>query len=178
MEDFILAKIKEHFGYKAKVISMYNKVNRYLAKCQANLSTEIDELHQNLATVNEAIVNVTKAIEKGVYTDDMFIRLEQLKAEKTTIEQQISNKSEIYKIRFTDDDVTKTLVECRKLLAQPVNPENRVFLDRVISKIAVYREEVVITLNTGLSVNDDFNIEIRATRKEIYDYGRSIKNAG
>ena len=38
-------------------------------------------------------------------------------------------------------------------------------------------DEVLIVLKTGLSVNDEFDTEIRATRKEIYDYGRSIKNA-
>ena len=80
-------------------------------------------------------------------------------------------------IRFTDDDIENTLNQCKQLLRQPTNPENRDFLRKAIVKIVVYRDEVLIVLNTGLSVNDKFNTEIRASRDEIYEFGRRLKNA-
>ncbi len=178
LEDFILGKIKEYFGYKSTVSSMYGKVNRYLVKCQAKLSADIEEITSRLLNVNESISNITKAIERGVYTDDIFSKLELLETDKKAIQDELSAKIQMQKVKFTDDDITTTLTDCKKLLKNPTNPENRYFLKKVISKIVVYREEVIITLNTGLSVNDEFNTEIKATRDEIYDYGRSIKNAG
>ena len=178
LEDFVFNQIKEHFGYKARLTSMYNKVNRYSEKSLKTLQVDLDALTNRLISVNEAILNITTAIEKGIYTDDIQGRLEELKHEKSTIEAEMSKKSQIQKIRYTDTDVSKTLNECKELMKQPTHPKNRWFLKKVISKIVLYREEILIVLNTGLSVNDDFNTEIRASRKEIYDYGRSIKNAG
>lgn len=116
-------------------------------------------------------------IEKGIYNEDIHNRLEELKVDKTTIETEISKKSQFQEVKYTDDDILQTLTECKELIRQPTNPENRWFLNKVISKIVLYRDEVLIVLKTGLSVNDEFDTEIRATRKEIYDYGRRIKNA-
>ena len=177
LEDFVLNQIKEYFGYKGKVASMYNRLNRYLSKNRKSLCEDIKLLAENLASANETIKNLTKAVEKGICTDDVFNRLESLKAEKDKIEAELLQKNETKEISFTDDDVNKTLEECKRLIKQPSNPENRWFLKRIISKIVLYREEVLIVLNTGLSVNDDFNTEIRASRQEVYEYGRRIKNA-
>ncbi len=178
LEDFVFYQIKEHFGYKSKVTSMYNKVSRYLNKSRKSLQSELQALTSKLITVNESIANITKAIEKGIYNEDIHNRLEELKVDKATIETEISKKSQFQEVKYTDDDILQTLTECKELIRQPTNPENRWFLKKVISKIVLYRDEVLIVLKTGLSVNDEFDTEIRATRKEIYDYGRRIKNAG
>lgn len=177
LEDYVFGQIKEYFGYKAKVTGMYNKLNKYLEKSKKILENDMKRLTEDLISVNESVANITNAIEKGICTDDIFKRLETLKREKTRIETELSKKAQIQDIRFTNDDVNNMLAECKNLLRQPSNPENRWFLKKVISKIVLYRDEVLIILNTGLSVNDEFNTEIRATRKDIYDYGRSLKNA-
>lgn len=177
LEDFVLDKIKEHFFYKAKVKNMYHKISNFIEKNSVILQDEIAELTKELLSINEANANITAGIEKGVYVDDIFKRLEELNAKKENLQAEIAKKTQKRDIRFTDDDIENTLRQCRQLLRQPTHLENRDFLKKVVAKIVVYRDEVLIVLNTGLSVNDKFNTEIRASRDEIYEFGRRLKNA-
>ncbi len=177
LEDVVLDKIKEHFFYKPKVKAMYNKVTAFIKKHSLVLQNEIDELSRELLSVNDASANITKAIEKGMYIDDIFSRLEELDMKREKLQAEISKRVRLQDIHFEDDIVDNTIKQCKQLLKQPTNPLNREFIKKAVVKIVVYRDEVLIVLNTGLSVNDEFNTEIRVTRKEIYDYGRNIKNA-
>ncbi len=178
LEDFVLEKIKEYFFYKSQVKNMYHKINKYIEKKSVILQDEIAKLTQQLLSVNEARANIATAIEKGIYVEDIFNRLEELNTKKETLQAEIAKRTRMSNIEFTDDDIERTLNQCKKLLRQPTNPENREFIKSVVTKIVIYRDEVLIVLNTGLSVNDDFNTEIRVSRDEIYNLGRRIKNAG
>ena len=175
LEDFVFAKIKEYFGYTPKVRAMYNKANKHLEKNEMKMRKELSDLTLKLKSLNEATANITKAIESGVYIDDILNRLTELEQEKEQLQSKISEMAKIKNMRFTDDDIKNTVEQCKLLLKEPNNPKNRAFLKSVIVKIVAYRDEIVITLNTGLSVNDSFNTEIRATRQEIYNYGGNIK---
>ena len=177
LEDFVLDKIKEYFFYKAKVKNMYHKINKFIDENSTKLQTQISELTNELISANEAVANITKAIEQGIYADNIFSRLEELNAKKESLTANIAELMQMRDVRFTDDDVENTLNQCKLLLRQPTNPENRDFLTMAVKKIVLYREEVIIILNTGLSVNDEYNTEIKATRKGIYEFGRRMKNA-
>ena len=156
---------------------MYHKINKFIDENSTKLQTQISELTNELISANEAVANITKAIEQGIYADNIFSRLEELNAKKETLTANVAELMQTRDVRFTDDDVENTLNQCKLLLRQPTNPENRDFLKMAVKKIVLYREEVIIILNTGLSVNDEFNTEIKATRKEIYEFGRRMKNA-
>ena len=177
LEDIVLDKIKEYFFYKSRVKAMYNRINTFIEKNSHILQDEITELTKELLSVNEANANITKAIEQGMYIDDIFSRLEELEAKKEELQSEIAKRVKMRDVRFADEDIDTTISQCKQLLKQPTNPVNREFIKKTLVKIVVYRDEVLIVLNTGLSVNDEFNTEIRMTRKEIYDYGRKIKNA-
>ena len=173
LEDYVFAKVKEYFGYMPKVRAMYNRVDKHLAQNEMKLRNELSELTLKLKSLNEANANITKAIEEGVYIDDIFSRLSEIENQKEQLLSEISAKTQLKEIQFTENDIQKTVDGCKLLFKEPNNPKNRDFLKKVIVRIVAYRDEIIITLNTGLSVNDEFNTEIRATRKEIYDYGRS-----
>lgn len=177
LEDFVFAKVKEYFGYKTQVTKVYNRVNRYIHKSRKRLQDDIINLTADLISVNESISNLSNAIEKGVYIDDLFERSEELQRKKETIEAEIAKRNELTTVSFSDEDIEKTLQACKQLLKCPTNPTNRAFIRSAIKEIIVKRDEILITLNTGLSVNDDLNTTIKATRDEIYNYGRSLKNA-
>lgn len=178
LEDFVLDKVKEYFFYKAKVKAMYDRINDFIEKNSAVLQNKITSLTKELTSVNEAYANITTAVEKGIYTDDIFKRTDQLNGQKEMLQTEIAQMRQIRNVCFTDEDIENTIYQCKQLLKQPVNSINRDFIKKAVAKIVVYRDEVLIVLNTGLSVNDDFNTQIRATRKEIYDFGRRVKNAG
>lgn len=178
LEDYVFAKVKEYFGYMPKVRAMYHKANKYLAQNEMKLRSELSELTLKLKSLNEANANIAKAIENGVYIDDIISRLSEIEAEKEQLQAQISAKAQLKGTQFTENDIQKTVENCKLLLREPNNPRNREFLKKVIVKIVAYRDEIIITLNTGLSVNEDFNTEIRATRKEIYNMGGSLRYAG
>ena len=112
-----------------------------------------------------------------MYIDDIFSRLEELDMKREKLQAEISKRVQLQDIHFEGNVVDNIIKQCKQLLKQPTTPLNREFIKRAVVKIVVYRDEVLIVLNTGLSVNDEFNTEIRVTRKEIYDYGRNIKNA-
>ena len=177
LEDFVFAKVKEYFGYKTQVKKIYHQANRYIQKNQKQLQNDIIRLTSDLSSVNESISNLSKAIEKGVYIDDIFERSEELQRKKEAIEVEISKRNELTAISFSDEDIEKTFQSCKQLLKCPTNPTNRAFIRFAVKKIVIKRDEMLLTLNTGLSVNDDFDVTIKATRDEIYNYGRSLKNA-
>ncbi len=178
LEDYVLLKIKECFGYKNQVAKMYHKIGRYLHKISKALEDEILALSSQLNDVEMAISNLAEAVEKGVSLDDILTRSEQLEEQKRQLEKEILNKNNIRNVAFTDDDIEETVRQCKALIKCPTHPTNRVFLKKAIKNIVVKRDGVTITLNTGLSVNDDFDTVIFATRDDIYSYGRSVKNAG
>lgn len=177
LEDFVLSKIKENFYYTDKVKKMYQKVNRHIKKHLKSWEDETEKLQAELSSVNEALKGVITAIERGVCTDDIFERADNLDKEKSRLEAEIKDKANTAKIQFTDDDVKSTISECKNLIRCPTHPENRDFIRFAVKKIIVFHDNVKIILNTGLSVNDDFDTEITASRDEIYKYGRKIKNA-
>lgn len=177
LEDFVLSKIKEYFGYKDKVKKMYAKMNKFIKRNSELLYNDISRLNAELMTINESMTNLTSAIEKGISIDDVFKRSEELQQQKSDIESEIIRKSNITKTVFTDDEIENTIKQCRELIKCPTHPENKAFIKKVIDKIIVKRDDVTIILKTGLSVDEQFNTVITATRDEIYNYGRSIKNA-
>ncbi len=177
LEDFILAKIKELYFYRDRVKKMYRKIDRYIETNTQSMRDDIKRLSAELSTVNESSQNVTNAIERGVSVDDIFKRSEELQEKKAQLQTEIAKKSRIIQTAFDDSDIDQTVTDCRALLKNPVNPENRDFLTRVLDRIIVKRDDVKIIFKTGLSVNDDFDTAIIATRDEIYNFGKEDNNA-
>lgn len=134
-------------------------------------------MYAELLSVNEALKNITTAIEKGAYTDDIFERSKALQTRKLKIKSEIERKKQVSRTILSDDDVNETIAKCKQLIRNPLKPENKAFIKFVLKRIEVEDNNVKIIFNTGLSVNDDFDTVIEASRDEIYNYGRSVKNA-
>ena len=163
--------------YKSKVKRMYHKINKFIYKMNLTLQDELNRMYAELLSVNEALKNITTAFEKGAYTDDIFERSEALQTRKLKIESEIERKKQVSRTILSDDDVNETIAKCKQLIRNPFKPENKAFIKFVLKRIEVEDNNVKIILNTGLSVNDDFDTVIEASRDEIYNYGRSVKNA-
>ncbi len=170
LEDFVLDKVREYFMYKNKVSQMYLKINDYIENCNITLEDELVRLYDELTSVNGKLQNITKAIEKGAYTDDIFKRGDILQAQKDELKTEIANKKQLSKVVLADNDAMKTIDSCKQLLKNPMKPENTAFIKFAVKKVEVTNDDVKIVLNTGLSVNDDFDTVIATSRGEIYDY--------
>lgn len=177
LEDFVLSKIREFFMYKEQVSRIYRRINKYIKKCNSTLEDDLQKLNAEIFSITEKLSNITNAIEKGAYTDDIFTRCDFLQQRKNELETEISKKKQISQTVFTDDDIDNTITNCKKLLKNPVNPENKSFIKLALKRIDITNETVKITLNTGLSVNDQYDTVITASRAEIYNYGKRLKNA-
>lgn len=99
------------------------------------MQDEIANLTNELLAVNESSANITKAIERGMYLDDIFVRLDELETKKQELQEETAQKVKMRDVRFSDADIDNTISQCKQLLKQPTNPANRDFIKKQWSRL-------------------------------------------
>lgn len=145
----------KHIVYNINIyIKQYNK--KYDTN-YAGAKTKYDEIQANLD-------NITKAIEKGIITESLIARAEELEQKRAEIEVQLSTMHQYVPIEYKD--FLPIIDEFRGLKR---NTETfRTFIQQYVNKVTVYPYYLEIELNTGLGMADELNEIITIRRGELY----------
>ena len=126
-----------------------------------------ERLCTELASVKEALANVTRAVEDGLLSEALSIRLQELEVQKIELEQELESCTGKGMVQLTDSK--RLLEEYRRIKNLEGTPEYRSFIKEFVTKIEVARYTVYITLKTGLGVFPELDTIIQTSRREIYE---------
>lgn len=158
--DLLRQKIFNANSLKHLVYNINTYIRQYNKKYDTNyagVKTEYDEIQANLD-------NITKAIEKGIITESLIARAEELEQKCAEIEVQLSTMHQYVPIEYND---FSPIIDEFKGLKR--NTETfRTFIQQYVNKVTVYPYYLEIELNTGLGMADELNEIITIRRGELY----------
>ena len=168
IEAYILDTVKSIFGNRKSVKKIVDRINRYIDKNMDRINSQIASSTDELAAINQKIDNVMSMITGGMSYDEIYDTMDRLQSEKSVIVARIEKLSATISHTYDDNDVDDIISQCKTCLSSPSSVDGRLFFNRVLKDIFVYRDCVEIHLKTGLGVNDDFDTMMTIDRKEIY----------
>ena len=144
------------------------KLKAKIQKHQEDLPQEpVAEALPSLHEIDEAIRNVTDAIEAGLISDALVARLKNLEAEKTRLQKLSSERR--FPVRVDEIDIPSILAQYREIKESPASPAYRTFIQSFIDRIEVGRYTVRFVLKTGLDVAPELDTAVEVRRQEIYE---------
>lgn len=139
-------------------------VNRHIRQFYRSYAKNHDSLQEQYQAVQENLKNITNAIEKGIITDSLIERAEQLENERVEVETKLDSMQLLSEIRCSD--VSYMITEWKSLER---NTESfRSFVQQFIKEIRAFPHKFEIVLDVGLGVVDNFTETISVQRSDLY----------
>ena len=165
LDVYIVELLRKKIFNATSLRHLVNNVNTYIRQYNkgydtnyAGVKAEYDEIQANLD-------NITRAVEKGIITESLITRAEELEQKRAEIEIKLSEIHQLDLIEYSD--FSPIIEEFRQL---EINTEEfRTFIQQYVKKIAVYPYHLEIEINTGLCVTDKINEIVTIRRGELYE---------
>ncbi len=113
----------------------------------------------------ENLDNITKAIEKGIITDNLLQRAEALEEERSQLETQLKSMQLFEPIEY--NNYSYLFKEWKELKRN--TEEFRSFVQQFVREIRVFPYHLEIVLDVGLGVVADLTETISLRRGELYE---------
>lgn len=140
------------------------KVNKQIQ----NYNHDYDTYHESILTqyteIQNHLANITKAIEEGILTDDLFQRAEYLENTKAQLETKLHELKLLEPIAY--EDVSYLHTQWKELKRN--TEEFRTFIQQFVKEIRVRPYDFDIVLDVGLGVVE-LTETITMRRGELYE---------
>lgn len=150
-KDYLDAYIAVLIGERLKPKNLKRavaKVNQQVQKFNHDFDTRHETISAQYAEIQDSLANITKAIEKGIFTDDLLQRAEQLENEKTKLETRLHELKLLEPIAY--EDVAYLHTQWRELKRN--TEEFRTFIQQFVKAIHVRPYDFDIVLDVGFCV--------------------------
>ncbi len=168
-KDYLDSYIVMMLGEKLLNVSALKKavtaVNRHIRQYNKSYENNHAELQEQLSEIKSNLKNITDAVEKGIITNSLIERAEQLEEKRVEVESQLNSLSFYSEIQYSD--VSHILTEWKNLKRN--TEEFRSFVQRYIKEIRVFPCHFEVTLDVGLGIVSDFTENVSMRRKELYE---------
>ncbi len=165
LDVYIVELLKKKIFNITSLKHLVHNINTYIKQYNKNydknyvdVKTEYDEIQANLD-------NITKAVEKGIITESLIARAEELEQKRAEIEVQLATIHQYIPIEYSD--FSPIIDEFRQL--ERNTEEFRTFIQNYVKKVTVFPYHLEIELNTGLDISDKINEIVTIRRGEIYE---------
>ena len=135
-----------------------------MQKFNHDFDTRHETISAQYAEIQDSLANITKAIEKGIFTDDLLQRAEQLENEKTKLETRLHELKLLEP--FAYEDVAYLHTQWRELKRN--TEEFRTFIQQFVKAIHVRPYDFDIVLDVGFCVVE-LTETITMRRGELYE---------
>ena len=143
----------------------------YIAKRLESLSSTPPqpdyEAEAKLTEINIALKNVADAVAQGLLSEALITRLRELEQQKSELERTLQETD--VPPGNVNIDTSLILSNYREVKDSPASPAYKEFICGFISKIAVGRYMVDITLKTGLDICKSLDTTYPVRRQEVYE---------
>ena len=166
-KDYLDAYIAVLIGERLKPKNLKRsvaKVNQQVQKFNHDFDANHEAISAQYNEVQDSLANITRAIEKGIFTDDLLQRAEQLENEKTKLETRLHELKLLEPLQY--EDVAYLHTQWKELKRN--TEEFRTFIQQFVKAIHVRPYYFDIVLDMGFGV-----VELRETismrRGELYE---------
>lgn len=140
------------------------KINRYIKRYNADYNNNYNGVKVELDEVIKSLANITEAIEKGMMTDALIQRAEELEEKRFEIQEKLNNMHHFIPLKY--EDFSPIIDEFKGL--ERGTESFRTFIQHYTDKVTVYPYHLEIVLNTGLGIADKLNETVTIRRGELY----------
>ena len=166
-KDYLDAYIAVLIGERLKPKNLRKavaKVNQQVQKFNHDFDTHHEAISAQYIEVQDSLANITRAIEKGIFTDDLLQRAEQLENEKAKLETRLHELKLLEPLQY--EDVAYLHTQWQELKRN--TEEFRTFIQQFVKAIHVRPYDFDIVLDMGFGVVE-LTETIPMRRGELYE---------
>lgn len=130
---------------------------------------ERKQLTEKLTATQDARTNIANAIAEGLAISTLVDKLHQLEEQKVQTEALLARLDTPEVETIVSIDPALIPAQYRQLKLSGNALEYREFVQSFLDKVIVGRYSVTITLNTGLDVAPEQNLQVTVRRPEMYE---------
>jgi hypothetical protein len=164
LEQYVVELIEARILNPSALCKLKEEIQKHADDPQPEGKTAVTK---SLREVEQALKNVTDAIEAGLLSDVLVARLKELEAEKKRLETCASSRYP--RALVTEIDIPLILSQYREVKDSPSAPAYKEFIRSFIERIDVGRYSARIVLKTGLDLVPGLDTTVEVRRQEIYE---------
>lgn len=150
IEQKIVKLLTEELLNAATREQIVKTVNNQYVLLQKDYKNDVALLKNNLSTINKEIDNIVNAIAKGVASDTLLVKLQDLENVKRNLNEEISFKNDIATHNYiTSEKIETVLTKDLSELNGKSQEKLKSLVQKYIKKIEVKTTEVLIYLDFG-----------------------------
>ena len=142
------------------------RVNSYIKHYNKDYNANYNSISEQYNQILENLNNITNAIEKGIITDSLIARVEELEDEKMQLETSLNSLHLMNPIEYKD---VEYLNQKWKEIERNTE-EYRSLIQQFIKEIRVRPYDFDIVLDMGLGVTTELTETITMRRGELYEF--------
>lgn len=165
LDVYIVELLRQKIFNSRSLRKIANDINKYIRRYNQEYDQHFSELQNQLAETENSLANLTAAIEKGIITESVIERAEQLEAERVELSSRLREMHHFEELEY---DMLSPLIDRLKQLERNTE-EFRGFVQTYIRKVTVFPFHLEIELNTGLGISTELNQIVTIRRGELYE---------
>ena len=175
-KDYLDAYIIELLGQKVfnkrAMKKLIAALNRYIMQYNDEYDENYTAMKAELDELTGGLENITAAIEKGIITDSIIERAEELETRRNALVVEITGMHQYNALTY--EDYEYLIDDFRSI---PHNSEKyRSLIQQFILRITVYPYRMETTLNLGFGITDDLTETVEIRRGDLYAKFKEGKN--
>ena len=148
LDDFVLGEVTEIFSNDKIRAELTEEVNKSFVEEVNEKKKAVKLKESELKSLDKKINNVLVAIENGINSEDVINRLEEIKARKTTLQEELDYIKNVEVHRIDSEEVIKLILNINKYIQNNKKSiDVKILLRKIIKEIRVGKEEVKVIFN-------------------------------
>jgi len=165
LDVYVVDLLRRKIFNKNSLKHLVNNVNTYIRQYNSEYDTNYESVKAEYDEIQGNLDNITMAIEKGIITENLIKRAEDLEQKRAEIEIKLSEIHKLSPIEY--NDFLPAIDEFRQL--ERNTEKFRAFIQSYVKRITVYPYHLEIEINTGLGIADKINEIVTIRRGELYE---------
>ncbi len=164
LDAYVVELLRTEIFNRASMRKRIKKLNAFIQNYNNNFDAHHEELAKALSDVKESLDRITEAIEKGLLTEALMERAEQLERERNELQTNLNALR-----RYEPVNEADYLPLIDEFHDMPRNTKDfRNFVQTYVDKIVTYPYHLEITLDVGFGVTDELKETIPIRRGDLY----------
>jgi site-specific DNA recombinase len=164
LDVYVQKLLQEKLFNQGALKKTVTHINQYIRKYNQQYESHYSSIAVDYQEVLQNLNNITKDIERGILTDSIIARAEELESQKTTLETKLQEMHQLEDITYSD--VAELLTTWKSL--KPDTEEFRTFVQQYVKQITVYPYHFEVILDKGLGITEELAETISMRRGELY----------
>ena len=172
LDAYIIDLLRNKVFNKRSLKKHIDACNRYIGQFNEGYDEKYAAVQANLDEVTDSLANITAAIERGIITNSLIQRADDLESQRTALLIQMSAMHQYNPLDYADYE---HLID--DFHSIPHNSEKfRALIQQFILRITVYPYHMETTLNLGFGITDSLTETIEIRRGDLYAKFKEGKN--